>query len=157
MTEKEIRRYLKKCAVQGNASPRERRELYARFSDDVRQFLAEHPDACQNDLYRYFGPPAEVAHQYLTNLPPKTLRKKFRLTKFHRIVMISSIIMIILVGMYYIVGYHNFADREIPKYYKTETVYDTNRAERIQKQFSSRYSRKQGTVSFQSLMPLKKP
>lgn len=157
MTEKEIRRYLKKSIVQSNVSLREQRELYAQFSDDVCQFLAEHPDADQNDLYAYFGSPADVAHQYLMNLPQKTLLRKFRLTKFHRTLIISSIVMIIVVGMYYMIGYNNFANRERPYYYQTEIVYDTDRAKRIQKQILPCCPGKQETVFFQDIMPLKKP
>ena len=81
MTDKEIRQYIKQILSKSHCPYQARRKIFTQIYGDIQQYLAGHPGCAREDVYHYFGSPDEAGHQYMTNLPPKALRKKLCLKK----------------------------------------------------------------------------
>lgn len=121
-TEKAYRRYLRQVRRMLPCPRRVRQTLLSPLENNLKEFLAEHPDADFAQLKAQFGEPETIAAAYVENTEIAELLKSYRIGK--RIVLWIAIVAlaVVLLRVATMVGVQIEVDKSPDAYYTEEEL-----------------------------------
>jgi len=104
VTDKELRQYLKSISDLLLCKPKKRKQFMSDFSNSIDDFLQNNSDASINDLEKALGTPQEIAEEFMADISPQDIKKRFSITRIAIIPITLGVLIIVAVCIILIIN-----------------------------------------------------
>ena len=97
INERELKTYYRQIRSQLICSNKIKKAFINSFSDNVKEYLKDHPDADINEIQDKMGTPKEIADEFIASESTDIIKSKVRIAKYFKIFLAVIIIMVLIV------------------------------------------------------------
>lgn len=107
INERELKTYYRQIRSQLICSNKRKKAFINSFSDDVKEYLKDHPDADINEIQDKMGTPKEIADEFIASESTDIIKSKVRIAKYFKIFLAVIIIMVLIVLILELINANN--------------------------------------------------